>query len=66
MQSAGGTIPEDFEVDVTDQDLLAACSTSLPGRCKTRLATETKCGTSLVVATPLVALLFATIAKLFA
>ena len=55
-------VPEDFEVDVTDQDLFSACNVSLPEMCESRIADS---ATNLVVTIPLVALLFATIAQLF-
>ena len=35
------TVPEDFEVDVTDQDLFSACNVFLPGMCKSGIAIDT-------------------------
>ena len=55
-------MPDDFEVDVTDPALFADCDVSLTRMCTSQLTASAR---SLAV-TPLVALLFAIIAKLFA
>ena len=62
-ESVDFTLPDDFQVDPTDPELFRACSVSLPAQCRSQLTTDSAPG---VVATPLVALLFAVVAKLFA
>ena len=62
-ESLGITLPDDFQVDLTDPELFRACSVSLPDQCRSQLTTDSAPG---MVATPLVALLFAIVAKLFA
>ena len=55
--------PDNLEIDVTDPKLFTACSVSLPEMCRSQLTTDSAPG---MVVTPLVALLFAIVAKLFA
>ena len=54
-----GTVPDDFEVDITDPDLFAACDVELPKMCESQVASAPG-----LLATPLVALLFAILTKL--
>ena len=57
-------VPDDLEIDVTDPALFDVCGVSFPDMCKSQL-TMTDSAPSLV-ATPLIAILLAIVAKLFA
>ena len=57
------TVPEDFKIDITDPELFNACDVPLPEKCESELATDSAPS---LIATPLVALLFAIVAKLLA
>ena len=55
----GVTLPDDFELDITDPDLFAVCDVELPKMCESQVASAPG-----LLATPLVALLFAILTKL--
>ena len=61
LEAANLTIPDDFEVDITDPLLFAACGVSLPDMCKSTIDSAPG-----LIATPLMALLLAFVAKLVA
>ena len=53
------TLPDDFELDITDPDLFAVCGVELPKMCESQVASAPG-----LLATPLVALMFAILTKL--
>ena len=57
----GVTLPDDFELDITDPDLFAVCDVELPKMCESQVEVASAPG---LLATPLVALLFAILTKL--
>ena len=69
-------VPDDLEIDVTDPALLNICGVSFPDMCKSQLTTTdsvpsptpspTTDSVPSLVATPLIAILLAIVAKLFA
>ena len=54
-------VPDDFEVDITDPMLFDACDVSLPDMCESTIDSAPG-----LIATPLMALLLAFVAKLVA
>ena len=61
LTANGIPVPNDFEVDITDPLLFAACDVSLPDMCKSTIDSAPG-----LIATPLMALLLAFVAKLVA